>query len=177
MELQKLIDGLKSHKSGAAAYESVDEAIRVFEAMRDVDGEKVRKGLEICTESTRYEDCITCPYHEDYYPNVCRHANKKDALALIRQQHERIAELEGAQTARVMTLEEVVSAECVWIEYAVSGDVVIAFPWDIELTDDTYNFVCNPNCIVEFKSLYGKEWRCWTKRPTDEQRKAVRWNG
>jgi hypothetical protein len=28
MELQKLIDGLKAHKSGAAAYESVDEAIK-----------------------------------------------------------------------------------------------------------------------------------------------------
>jgi len=23
---------------------------------------------------------------------------------------------------------------------------------------------------------YGKKWRCWTSRPTDEQRKAVPWN-
>lgn len=30
MELQKLIDGLKAHKSGAASYESVDEAIWVL---------------------------------------------------------------------------------------------------------------------------------------------------
>ena len=24
---------------------------------------------------------------------------------------------------------------------------------------------------------YGKTWRCWTSRPTEEQRKAVKWNG
>ena len=23
---------------------------------------------------------------------------------------------------------------------------------------------------------YGKEWRCWTARPTDEQRKAAKWD-
>lgn len=23
---------------------------------------------------------------------------------------------------------------------------------------------------------YGKTWRCWTARPTDEQRKAVKWD-
>lgn len=95
MELQKLIDGLKAHKSGAASYESVDEAIRVFEAMRDVDWENAVNGLELCTESIGYEGCITCPYHEDYYPYRCRYANAKDALCLIRQQQERIAELEA----------------------------------------------------------------------------------
>lgn len=24
---------------------------------------------------------------------------------------------------------------------------------------------------------YGKTWRCWTKRPTDEQREETKWNG
>lgn len=99
MELQKLIDGLKAHKNGAASYESVDEAIRVFEAMRDVDGEKAVNGLELCTESIGYEGCITCPYHEDYYPYRCRYANAKDALSLIRQQQERIKELEAANAS------------------------------------------------------------------------------
>ena len=80
-----------------------------------------------------------------------------------------------AQEPRVMTLKDSVSAECVWIEYATSGNIVIALPWDIELTDDTYNFIGMPNCFVEFRSLYGKTWRCWTSRPTDEQRNAVKW--
>ena len=26
------------------------------------------------------------------------------------------------------------------------------------------------------ESRYGKSWRCWTSRPTDEQRKAVKWD-
>ena len=85
------------------------------------------------------------------------------------------AELLKAQEPRVMTLKEIVSAECVWVEYATSGNIIIALPWDIELTDDTYNFIGMPNCFVEFRSLYDQEWRCWTSRPTDEQRAATPW--
>ena len=25
-------------------------------------------------------------------------------------------------------------------------------------------------------AVYGKTWRCWTERPTEEQRKAVKWD-
>ena len=98
MELQKLIDGLKAHKSGAASYESVDEAIRVFEAMRDVDGEKVRKGYECCYMDKSPKHCEGCPYNMDN--EGCGHdtfALERDALALIRQQQERIKELEAGQ--------------------------------------------------------------------------------
>ena len=75
-----------------------------------------------------------------------------------------------------MTLKEIVSAECVWVEYATSGNIIIALPWDIELTDDTYNFIGMSNCFVEFRSLYDQEWRCWTSRPTDEQRAVTPWS-
>ena len=103
MELQKLIDGLKAHKSGAASYESVDEAIRVFEAMRDVDGEKVRDGLECCIPSIQECQCVDgCPYYDscwsvddEYDPMYLE--LMRDALTLIRQQQERIKELEAAQ--------------------------------------------------------------------------------
>lgn len=90
---------------------------------------------------------------------------QRDILALLK-----------AQEPRVMTLEEVAYAEYVWIEHIRSDDVVVAFPWDIELTDDTYNFICMPNAITEFRSSYGKEWRCWTHRPTKKQREAAKWN-
>ena len=98
-----------------------------------------------------------------------------ERYTMLREALDMAMELLKAQEPRVMTLKEIISAECVWIEYATSGNVVIALPWDIELTDDTYNFIGMPNCFVEFRSLYGKEWRCWTSRPTDEQRKAVGW--
>ena len=90
MELQKLIDGLKAHKSGAASYESVDEAIRVFEAMRDVDGEKVCKGLEC------HAQVGTCGKDCPYFAPGCSEPLCADALTLIRQQQTRIVELEMA---------------------------------------------------------------------------------
>ena len=30
--------------------------------------------------------------------------------------------------------------------------------------------------VDEWRHTYNKKWRCWTSRPTDEQRKAVRWD-
>lgn len=92
MELQKLIDGLKARKSGADSYESVDDAIRVFEAMRDVDGKKVREGLRCHSDVFNEEpDCEHCEYDNA----SCGYEIPSDALALIRQQQERIAELEA----------------------------------------------------------------------------------
>lgn len=101
MELQKLIDGLKAHKSGAASYESVDEAIRIFEAMRDVDGEKVVKGLDC------FVNHVNGPYLDDCRKAECEYLKAgdcemmvmSDALALIRKQQERIAELEAANAS------------------------------------------------------------------------------
>lgn len=97
------------------------------------------------------------------------------AYSVLHDEISMLDDLLKAQEPRVMTLKEIVSAECVWIEYATSGNVVIALPWDIELTDDTYNFIGMPNCFVEFRSLYGKTWRCWTSRPTEVQREAAKW--
>lgn len=112
MELQKLIDGLKNHRNGADSYESVDEAIRVFEAMRDVDGEKVCKGLEQCEKDVKLCFGETKCEYERYFPK-CWTTLAHDALALIRQQQERIAELDAAHTAKG---EEPV-AEGVWSWY------------------------------------------------------------
>lgn len=165
MELQALIDGLRNHRNGAASYESVDEAIRVFEAMRDVDGEKAVKGLELCTESIGYEGCITCHYHEDYYPYRCRYANAKDALALIRQQQERIKELEAAQKEQ--------EAEGKWIygedETGVDGwhcsECGFFEPWFYKFTDD-----------IDFIRFYGhcpscgRKMTSYTGKPTQNRR-------
>lgn len=88
MKLQKLIDDLKNHRNGAASYESVDEAIRVFEAMRDVDGERACQGLKTAVES----DWLW--QRADFIAMCC-----KEALSLIRQQQEKIAELEAANAS------------------------------------------------------------------------------
>lgn len=102
MELQALIDGLRNHRNGAASYESVDEAIRVFEAMRDVDGEKVRKGLECCVlrDPDDHRRCGECPYNPHAISNEpCENGLKYNAISLIRQQQDRIKELEAANAS------------------------------------------------------------------------------
>ena len=175
MELQALIDGLKAHKSGAASYESVDEAIRVFEAMRDVDGEKVAKGLECCASGNMCNN--KCPYNDLGYDwTDCVPPLAADALALIRKQRERIAELEAAQSARVMTLEEVRdNSEVVWLETKWSrAELCIV---DHGESDSNWLWVSYgvDNSGNSAWKYYGKTWRCWTQRPTDEQREAAKW--
>lgn len=68
--------------------------------------EKVVKGLECHSENRICAE--ECPY---YSPVICSGPLCRDALALIRQQQERIKELEAAQTARVMPLDKL----CEWL--------------------------------------------------------------
>ena len=75
---------------------------------------------------------------------------------------------------RVMTLEEALSADECWIE----GRSGACGYGDALLTDDAERVeFFRPHTIstLDFYA-YGKDWRCWTARPTDEQRKAVKWN-
>ena len=134
--------------------------------------EKVREGLECCEKDVQlcYGETV-CEY---YHLNPrCWTTLAHDALALIRQQQERIKELEAGQTPRVMTLEEANEADAVWIE--VLGNVRI-IPARINVLDGVaivFKFIATQ----EKASLesYGAEWRCWTQRPTDEQREEAKW--
>ena len=40
---------------------------------------------------------------------------------------------------------------------------------DFEKDGDEYRY------FVETE--YGKTWRCWSRKPTDEERKAAKWDG
>jgi len=88
-----------------------------------------------------------------------------DAIALLK-----------ALEPRVMTLDEVCDTEIVWIEtlqydelfpaltVAVYDDNTAGFYWvdeDGEQYLDTWD--------------YNIKWRCWNKKPTNEQREAVKW--
>ena len=41
---------------------------------------------------------------------------------------------------------------------------------------DTVTFNGQKSIFGHNKKDYGKEWRCWTSRPSDEQMKAVKWD-
>ena len=53
-----------------------------------IDREKVIKALEICGSDKR---CTGCPYYEEH----CSVALSNDALALLKEQEERIKQLES----------------------------------------------------------------------------------
>ena len=135
---------------------------------------KVLKGLELC----RYDpdpgmplkslvSCDICPYWDDQLG--CKMGDLlNDAVDLLK-----------AQQPQLMLLEEVKAAEGrdVWLEQSgnIADDILTATTiygcgsagistWYDSLSYRNYN-----------KRPYG--WRCWTARPTDEQREMEPWSG
>ena len=116
--------------------------------------EKVIKGLECC--KIPFTKCYNggCPYFEN---DGCKARLKGDALALLK-----------AQKPRVMTPEEVF----VWAEMPAEKRDPIFF----EQRKGPNGYIANSACPKDY-FLYCEDGdaRCWTSRPTDEQRAAVSW--
>lgn len=93
-------------------------------------------------------------------------------------------------TARMMSLEDVRTAEnCmepVFIEMLDENgkpqDTPDLFSWRFvrhitPLTDGKIYVLNNMGfSSALYEETYGISWRCWTARPTDEQRKTVKWD-
>ena len=121
---------------------------------------KAMKGLEACIKGDCRENA--CP---------CRKSLERDALELLK-----------AHQPHVMTLPEAFDAEVAWLEmYADPNDGVepIIQPVIIRYYENGYW-----ECLIEqdespaltlFIEDFNSEFRFWTARPTDEQRKAVKW--
>ena len=92
--------------------------------------------------------CNECPYIYDCWTTECNPA-ARDALALLK-----------AQEPRVMTLDEAKSAYVVEYRSGKMREVGSAL---LDLNVDPLN------------AEYGKIYRVWTSRPTDEQREAIPW--
>ncbi len=135
--------------------------------------EKVIKGLECCCVKP-VPECEACPY-ADEVDGTCFTMDKmlSDALALLK-----------AQEPRVMTWQEIVDAApqmpFIWLESKENHDRVFqsilfkTWLWDSTVTIIT---VMTQGWLFEgYHADYGKTWRCWTSRPTDEQRKAAKWD-
>ena len=78
-----------------------------------------------------------------------------------------------AQEPRVMSLEEMPYAVFGWMEASeqlvpcVLEDVYVDDTVGFASIEDGHDYMC--------ASDYGKTWRVWTSRPTDEQREATPW--
>ena len=145
--------------------------IRAGRGMEMVDLENVIRGLECC----RRGFCFSCPYNDGIDENVeCKQKWADDALSLLK-----------VQEARVMTLEEIEDAldNVVWLD--IPGAENLADGFSLIMAYSRKNgfvlldspFGDNPSQDRFEYTDYNKTWRCWTARPTDEQREAVKWDG
>lgn len=142
--------------------------------------EKVIRGLESCVYDIRLMQCVNCPYHTD--KSRCLTTLMRDALALLKEQEARVMDAE--EVARLT--EEIY--QWLWIEEIQN------ITWNLHCLrafvhskhpdtkhPDTGEFYILANGYRDIVMLegdeYGKTWRCWTSRPTEEQRKAVMWDG
>lgn len=135
--------------------------------------EKVIKGLEICSSgewnSTGGRDHTSCPYYPAGYTGCTCKLLMRDALALLK-----------AQEPRVMTLEEVKEAKGndLFLEISTRTDekpyITAATLDGVGLKGVTFYHSPFDFKAYNKKSPYG--WRCWTVRPTNEQRKAAKWD-
>ena len=123
--------------------------------------EKVIKGLECCIlhDPDDKPRCESCPYD-----GACVNRLKRDALKLLK-----------AQEPRVMTLEEVKTAEVVFMEFQDVITTRIVDTW-FGNGDGDIRLAGMDGTRYMGKDAYNDSWRCWTSRPTDEQRKAVKWD-
>jgi hypothetical protein len=88
-----------------------------------------------------------------------------------------IRELLTAHQPRVLTLEDATGDEEVWFEFRPADIGRYADCYMHHIGDRTRVFFTGQSCMSLFENTeYNRTWRCWTSRPTDEQRKATPWN-
>ena len=136
--------------------------------------EKVLHGLDSCGSYDGIPnicEVTECPYRGDV---SCAHELAHDARLLI-------GELLKAQEPRVMTWEEaqtnVNEGPFIIIEVLDSTGTEIDYG---VLVGDVYEMsegsILTVSDFGMLKDEYGKHFRMWTSRPTDEQREATPWN-
>ena len=136
------------------------------------DREKVMRGLECCYNN----NCGACPYSAII---KCQHKLHSDALAFLREQE-----------ARVLSWEEVKKSgsayRCVEIYSPQVRRLALIYcivrqsetiPELYYLLEDSGVSWCRAEAEYNRDCWQGtvSGWRCWTSKPTDEQRKAVKW--
>lgn len=158
-----------------------------------MDREKVISGLRFCFDETLgIVSCDGCVYSDSKtFKNGVTHCYLvDDAITLLKEQEEEIENLkqtaqsmmEGIcllkeQEARVMTLDEVKSFDwdyCYLEEERLPGKEYRAVCGDYALTCITWPCV-NSMRIQHGDDSYGKKWRCWSAKPTNEQRREMKW--
>lgn len=137
-----------------------------------INREKIIKGLRCLISMS---DCTLCPYSHNKQQEYCLYDIREDVVELLKERE-----------PRVMTLDELKQFEgspC-WFEshgtyMGKEGFWIIPAMFRMFSAGMimSYTFVLNGagDCSELGLSAYNKAWRCWTAKPTDEQRQAVTW--
>ena len=137
-----------------------------------LDREKVIRGLEIHTGL--FSLCKDgCPYFRED-GSQCKEL-LKDALNIIKEQE-----------AKLLTFEEVKNHFHVPIKLLGGIEEYVDFENDIEPLylecdiEDAWTvhwrtYENTKEYLESWEKDYGKTWRCWTKKPTEEQKRSVKW--
>lgn len=131
-----------------------------------IEREKVIRGLEAC--SGGIGSCDNCPYAYKGSMMCDRSSLMRDALELLKRQE-----------PRVLTLEETIAlcGEPVWLEEDTLQGSHGA--WGVvKGLHEQYKAVNIGGARFTYwpRAKYGISWRCWSARPTEEQRKAAKWD-
>ena len=122
-----------------------------------------------------FRNCITEPKCRDCPWETCEefHQTKKIPLDLCLD----ILKLLKEQEPRVMKLEDVKAFEwdyCYLEEERLPGKEYRSVCGDYALTCITWPCIASMR-IQHGDDSYGTKWRCWSAKPTEEQRRAVKW--
>ena len=125
--------------------------------------EKVIKGLEcrLDINGSKYKHCLTCDYRHDI--DHCQWACQtdgilEDALALLK-----------AQEPRVLSVDE-------WCNDRTTPDDGTPLCYEVrEASGRCYIKWMLEKVFKRVPEYYGVHFRCWTSKPTDEQRKNTPW--
>lgn len=132
------------------------------------DLENVVWSRERCASSVP-DACRDCKY-DHFPPRICVAHLAKDALELLKE-----------QGPRVLTLEEVEDAldTVVWVDRPqienFSDEYALISAYSHKLRYVDLKFIDGDEARWTYEK-YGKFWRCWDKRPLDEEREAVKWD-
>ena len=141
-----------------------------------IEREKVMRGLECCMRENNTNMCGDCPYHDSSETRFgCMRSAMRDALALLREQEPRVLTLEEIKLLpdeSDVFLEEI---DCIVVAATISRQ---GEKWGAR-TDSTFFYGIESTSYESdeyYNDDYGRWWRLWTSRPTEEQRKVVAWD-
>ena len=155
---------------------------------------KVKPGVYVVVKSRESHVEKPLPDLETVLTNLRRCANDKHTFCDYRIEHDGVLDICACHEdllsdairlletlkPRVLEFGELLNYKgAVWPELTFGdGRREVMPPCKPEgdvMSDDTTGLISMSSIVrMEYKA-YGKTWRCWTQFPTDEQRKAAKW--